>query len=285
MEIHLYLGTTDFVLHTEEPLHLQQWDAKFLVPVLPVSDRVEVVIEQVEALPIPNGPSYYVQRTQVWDTQDGQFRLYAEPQKRVPCILSHHQKECPIRLLVQSQAWQQRKQSFRPWFHIHLEQLLLERNALVLHSASIIHKGKAILFTAPSGTGKTTQTDLWHQYRDNVTDLNGDRTLLQKTDNGWFACGFPVFGSTVRCEQAAAPIAAIVIIRQGSQNKITELSPMEKVAWLYSESTVMSMTHCNVNATVDLLEDLARNVAILRLDCTISEHAVDTLDAYLNRDI
>jgi hypothetical protein len=65
-------------------------------------------------------------------------------------------------------------------------------------SASIIWQGKAILFTAPSGTGKTTQTDLWHCFREGVEDLNADWTLLQKTADGWYGCGFPVFGSTGR---------------------------------------------------------------------------------------
>ena len=42
-----------------------------------------------------------------------------------------------------------------------LEHLLATQRAVILHSAYIDYKGKAILFSAPSGTGKSTQAELW----------------------------------------------------------------------------------------------------------------------------
>ena len=62
-----------------------------------------------------------------------------------------------------------------------LERRQIRHEAFVLHCAYITHEGKAILFSAPSETGKTTQGNLWEKYRGAKT-VNGDRALLQKVD-------------------------------------------------------------------------------------------------------
>ena len=53
-----------------------------------------------------------------------------------------------------------------------LERRLSERPCLILHCAYLEYQGKAMLFSAPSGTGKTTQAGLWEQYRGSRT-VNG----------------------------------------------------------------------------------------------------------------
>ena len=45
-----------------------------------------------------------------------------------------------------------------------LERRMLQKDSFILHSAYIRHRGRAILFSAPSGTGKSTQASLWAQY-------------------------------------------------------------------------------------------------------------------------
>ncbi len=278
MEQRLYLGATELIFHTDEELVLQQWDAKFLEPVMDIGFRVNIYLNMVSDLPLPAGDSILLRGSRMWYTDKGSYRLYDARKGSEPYILSHCVDDSTVILYVRKDEWETRKQSFRPWFYIHLEELLLAKQALVLHSASIVWQRKAILFTAPSGTGKTTQTDLWHRFREGVEDLNGDRTLLQKTADGWYGCGFPVFGSTVRCEQTAASLGAIVIIRQAPEDKVWDLSLMEKISWLYTETTVLSQDSGVVEASMDLIEDLARQVKVVRLDCTMNESAVDTLE-------
>ena len=60
-----------------------------------------------------------------------------------------------------------------------LERRLAEQPCLILHCAYTEYQGKAMLFSAPSGTGKTTQAGLWEQYRESRT-VNGDKALLRK---------------------------------------------------------------------------------------------------------
>lgn len=74
------------------------------------------------------------------------------------------------------------------------ERRMICHESLILHCAYIKHEGKAILFSAPSGTGKSTKADLWEKYRGSRT-VNGDRALLRKKNGIWHACGWPVCGS------------------------------------------------------------------------------------------
>ena len=79
-----------------------------------------------------------------------------------------------------------------------LERRMIRRDALILHCAYLEYQGEAVLFTAPSGTGKTTQGGLWEKHRGAVT-VNGDRALLQKKDGRWIAWGWPVCGTSEVC--------------------------------------------------------------------------------------
>ena len=52
---------------------------------------------------------------------------------------------------------------------------MLGYDTLLMHGAVIAVGNKAWLFTAPSGTGKSTQAELWERYR-NAEQINGDRS-------------------------------------------------------------------------------------------------------------
>ena len=69
-----------------------------------------------------------------------------------------------------------------------LERRMLKQNALILHCAYLKYEESAILFSAPSETGKTTQASLWEKYRQGKT-INGDRALLRVIEGKWHACG------------------------------------------------------------------------------------------------
>lgn len=91
---------------------------------------------------------------------------------------------------------------------------MIARDSLILHCAFTEYRGRAILFSAPSGTGKPTQAALWERYRGSRT-VNGDRALLRRAGGVWTACGWPVCGSSEICGAGEVPIGAIVMLRQG----------------------------------------------------------------------
>ena len=85
-----------------------------------------------------------------------------------------------------------------------LERRLVRKDQMVLHCAYVEYRGEAILFSAPSETGKTTQAGLWEKYRGSRT-VNGDRSLLGKKEGRWIAQGWPVCGTSEVCHNEAIP--------------------------------------------------------------------------------
>ncbi|MCD7820092.1 MAG: hypothetical protein LUH07_13755 [Lachnospiraceae bacterium] len=283
MEQHFYIGTMEIIYHVDQEFSLENFDSLFLQPVLPIESCIHVFLRWVDTLDtLPEEAAHAsTHHFLAWQTDNDERRVYLRWEK-TPLLASHlnaSQKQVYITTLQDGR--EEILKRFRPWFNIHLERLQLWNRAIVLHSASIIYRGEAILFTAPSGTGKTTQTDLWHEYRTGVSDLNGDRTVLQKTDKGWYACGFPIYGSMVRCAQAAVPIRAIVVLRQAEMDTVRELSMIEKIMDLYSECTIMRNYPEDVEAAINLLENLVASETVVKLNCTMERSAVDVLHEYL----
>lgn len=161
-----------------------------------------------------------------------------------------------------------------------LERQMIRWDSMILHCAYIKYHGTAILFSAPSETGKSTQANLWERYRESET-VNGDRALLRKIDGQWTACGWPVCGTSEICHLEDTPIHAVVMLRQGKENQAERLSPMQAFAQLYSQITVNQWNRDFVQRTVELIEDLVAHVPVWQLTCDISENAVQCLETVL----
>lgn len=158
-----------------------------------------------------------------------------------------------------------------------LERHMIKRDSLILHCAYTVYKGKAILFSAPSGIGKSTQAELWKQYRGSRI-VNGDRALLRKIDGAWSACGWPVCGSSDICESEDTPLYTIVMLRQGETNYIERLSPIQAFTQLYAQTTINQWNPAFVQRAMELIEDLIGQVPVYQLTCNMTEDAVKCLE-------
>ena len=153
-----------------------------------------------------------------------------------------------------------------------LERRMLQKDSFILHSAYIRHRGRAILFSAPSGTGKSTQASLWAQYA-GAEIINGDRALLQKVQDCWMARGWLVCGTSGICQNADARLSAVVLLRQAKKNAVRRLSRGEAFLRLYGQVTVNRWDQAESARVLDAVEALLRRVPAFLLDCTISEEA------------
>ena len=163
--------------------------------------------------------------------------------------------------------------------------LALERrqaalDALILHCAFVEYRGQAILFSAPSETGKTTQANLWEKHRGART-VNGDRGLLQKLDGRWHARGWPVCGSSGVCHSRDLPIRAVVMLSQAPEDRAEPLGAMKAFTQLYSQITVNRWNRAQTQHAMALIEDLVESVPVFHLACTMNETAVEALEAAL----
>lgn len=157
-----------------------------------------------------------------------------------------------------------------------IEYLLSALGTINLHSSFIRYEGGAILFTAPSGTGKSTQARLWETYAA-AEQINGDRSVIRCVDGVWTAFGFPFAGSSGIFRNDSVPIRAIVVLRQAPENTIERLRAGEAFRLLYSESAFQRWHDAGHQRIVDLLVKLSREIPVYLLRCTPDERAVALL--------
>lgn len=157
---------------------------------------------------------------------------------------------------------------------------LLYRNCLTLHCSYILHRGRAILFAAPSGTGKSTQAALWEKYR-GAEIINGDRALLFRRGGQWFAGGISVCGSSNICKNKTAPLLAVVLLEQGAENRVLPCTAGEKFRALLGGSAYHRWSREELELVSDLCLQAAEGVPMLRLHCRPDGDAVDTLERAL----
>ena len=163
-----------------------------------------------------------------------------------------------------------------------LEKLMIEHDSLILHSAYMCRDGKAILFSAPSETGKSTQADLWQKYRGTRT-INGDRSLLIREKEGWYAYGWPVCGSSEICHNESYPIKAIVMLHQSKTNEIVRIQGFEAVQKLMAQITINMWNAEYQIKAMDLIEEMIGEVPVYEMGCNISEEAVRCLEKELEK--
>ena len=165
---------------------------------------------------------------------------------------------------------------------IGIEHALCKNNTFMLHSSYINYNGDAILFSGPSGIGKSTQADLWKDFV-GAEIINGDRTAISKNLGSWHAYGLPFAGSSKIYKNKTLPIKAVVILKQGKENCIRKAKLMEAFKTLYSETTVNSWNKKDVETIIELVENFIKEVPIYVLSCLPNQEAVDLLKKEIER--
>lgn len=155
---------------------------------------------------------------------------------------------------------------------------------LFFHASRILYKGSAILFTAPSGTGKTTQAGLWEQYR-RAEILCNDRSLLRKTEKGWYSYGYPMDGSEPVRSNMKIPLGAVVLLRQGTVNYVERLRANQAAVLLMNQLVIDIWNPDAHKSAMENILRLLEDIPVYLLICTPDIRAVETLEVELEKDV
>lgn len=219
----------------------------------------------------------------ILSTQNKECRVLKFEGDAAPYAVYVEQEEARVNTYVSSRIKEMLQYDAVFGSLLGLEKLMVAQNALILHSAYMCRSGKAILFSAPSETGKSTQAALWEKYRGTKT-INGDRSLLICEEEGWSAYGWPICGSSEICHNEHYPIEAIVMLYQAKENKIRRLNLLESMKKLMSQITInMWNTEFQMRA-MDLIQQLAEGIPVYELGCDMSENAVKCLEEMLEEN-
>lgn len=151
---------------------------------------------------------------------------------------------------------------------------LLERNIVLFHGSVVAVDGKGYLFTAKSGTGKSTHTKLWREYfKDRAVMINDDKPLLEIKDDKVIVYGTPWDGKHRLSTNTCVPLKAICLLHRGSTNTITEMNSKEAYPMLLQQVNRPVNNVLAMNKTLELVDQLCTNMKFYELYCTMDVEA------------
>ena len=151
---------------------------------------------------------------------------------------------------------------------------LLSYGVLLFHSCAVAAGGKAYLFTAKTGVGKTTHARLWLKNIPGCHIINGDKPLLRFTDEGVSVCGTPWQGKENYGTNEILPLKAICLLERGAENRITPVGFHEAFSVLLKQSHHPGGS-AGLPASIKLLEQL-QQIPMYRMQCRMDDAAAWT---------
>ena len=164
-----------------------------------------------------------------------------------------------------------------------IEHLITSQGAIILHSSYIKTEKGSILFTAPSGTGKSTQAELWRKYR-GARVINGDCSIVRVTGGVAQTYGIPFSGTSGICFNESAPLRAVVYLTQAPENRIERLGGMRAFGALMEGIKANTWNSRDTETAADTLTAICTAVPVFKLDCVPDESAVAALEAELEKN-
>ncbi len=154
---------------------------------------------------------------------------------------------------------------------------LLQHDGFQLHASSVILGGYAYLFSAPSGTGKSTHTEKWVRLF-GARYLNDDKPALRHKDGRWMAYGTPWSGKHDLSRPEKAPLGAIAFLCRGTENGIRRLESQEAIPYYVSQLPRVISGEL-MERQLTLLDQLLQDVPVYLLTCRNDDEAAWTARA------
>lgn len=150
---------------------------------------------------------------------------------------------------------------------------LLAFNGFRLHSSAIVVDGIAYLFSATSGTGKSTHTNLWLKlFGDRAFILNDDKPALRLEDGVWYAYGTPWSGKHDISVNTRVPVGGIACLERGEVNEIEPFGGYDAVLAILRQSNKPKDAQCRMQL-LELLDKLISQVPVWKLRCNMEPEA------------
>ena len=163
---------------------------------------------------------------------------------------------------------------------LKLSDALLPFNRVFFHGTAFLWCGKAWIFAAVSGTGKTTQYLLWKElYGEEIQIINGDKPVLAFDNGEIIVYPSPWNGKESMGQQISAPLGGIILLRQSSCNHIQQIGASEAVGMIYVQFMFNRKTVKDVRTVSAMEETLLRQTPVWLL-----ENCGDTASAALCHD-
>lgn len=158
------------------------------------------------------------------------------------------------------------------WYGSIFYNAILSFEGFLLHSSAVVHNGKAYLFSAPCGTGKSTHTQLWLKCFDDAYILNDDKPAIIHTDKGWMVSGTPFSGKTDLNVNKVVPLGGICALERGKVNRTGRIESDEALYRILNQ-TIRPSDQEKMDKLLSLLDSLISEKYVYKLECNMEEDA------------
>lgn len=150
---------------------------------------------------------------------------------------------------------------------------LIDYDGFLMHSAAVALDGKAYIFAAKSGVGKTTHMRLWmKEFGDRLQVINGDKPVFRFREGKLYACGTPWCGKEGLGNPIMAPVKAVCFLEQSPDNSIRRLETGEVVGRIFHQM-LMPKGETAANRFLDLVDKMLASVDYYLLRCNREQEA------------
>ena len=150
---------------------------------------------------------------------------------------------------------------------------MVDHDTILFHGSVIAVDGEGYIFTAKSGTGKSTHTRLWREmFGERAVMVNDDKPLLRITESGVIAYGTPYNGKHRLGSNIAVPLKAVCILTRSDENHIAPISKTQAYPMLIQQ-TYRPDDAEKMRKTLSLIDQLAGKTALYRLGCNMEPDA------------
>lgn len=150
---------------------------------------------------------------------------------------------------------------------------ILEHNGCVLHSSAVAVDGDAYLFSAHSGTGKSTHTSLWlERFKDRAVIINDDKPCIREIDDELYVYGTPWSGKNDISVNDKFKLKAITFICRSDENWIRETSKPEAIS-LFLTQSYKPRDKEHMDLLLNMIDKIFSKIKIYKMGCNISEEA------------
>ena len=159
------------------------------------------------------------------------------------------------------------------WFN----RLIIKHNGIMLHSSAVVVDGFAYLFSADSGTGKSTHTRLWLEYlKEKAFVINDDKPAIRLVDGEWMVYGTPWSGKSNLNQNTSAKLGAIVFLERSDKNWVERIEPKEAVNLFFAQTIRKIEKEENMDIILSRMEKILQDTPVYKMGCNISVDAAKT---------
>lgn len=269
----------------------QKWaDEPHFLPFVTETDKPDykVIFREVEELPalsdtvVHEDNCYRVHP----DGKDGYVRSFFDaPRDYTPyAVAQYDHANGRIRIDCLPKGSHCVSEIHNSFFHLGFESILIHKERLCFHAACVDTGLGGILFSGPSGIGKSTQANLWCEHR-GAKQINGDRPILSKDQGGWLAWGSPYAGSSKCHVNESCRVSAIIMLEQADTCSLQKMTAAEAFRAVWSGLTMYSWDKWFVEKAFDLTMELIETVPVFKFCCTPDGDAVAFLERELRKEV